>query len=213
MLVLERKKGDRVWIGSEISVRVKGIKGGTAVKLEIDAPASVPIRRGELEAFPPVEEPRSEQRARVLILEPDAGDRRTLVAALSAFRVRAWAGLRPPHGTAAERAAEDAAGGPPEIIFVSDQLREMPTERCVELLRRTPGLERVPLVVTCGTPASPAHERYLAAGAQSLLHRAAPFDDLRRAASGLIAFLTSPCAIVPGPKEETGLAMAGEQVA
>ena len=47
MLVLSRKVGERVQIGSEIEVTVLGVQGGR-VKLGFAGPPEVPIRREEL---------------------------------------------------------------------------------------------------------------------------------------------------------------------
>jgi carbon storage regulator len=47
VLVLTRKRRTSVVIGSDIEVKVLSIRGG-AVKLGIDAPLEVPIRRNEL---------------------------------------------------------------------------------------------------------------------------------------------------------------------
>jgi carbon storage regulator len=47
MLVLTRKRGEAVVIGSNITITVVEA-GGNRVKLGIDAPAEVPVLRGEL---------------------------------------------------------------------------------------------------------------------------------------------------------------------
>ena len=47
MLVLSRKKGERIQIGDTVSVTVLDVHGGT-VRLGINAPASVPIHREEV---------------------------------------------------------------------------------------------------------------------------------------------------------------------
>jgi carbon storage regulator CsrA len=47
MLILSRKPGEEIFVGSEIVVSVKHVKG-TRVQIAIDAPAHVPILRGEL---------------------------------------------------------------------------------------------------------------------------------------------------------------------
>lgn len=47
MLVVTRRKGQRIVIGNDIEVVVSGISGST-VKLAIIAPRSVPVLRGEV---------------------------------------------------------------------------------------------------------------------------------------------------------------------
>ena len=47
MLILGRKPGETIEIGSDITVRIVSIKGRTA-KVAIDAPQHVQILRGEL---------------------------------------------------------------------------------------------------------------------------------------------------------------------
>jgi carbon storage regulator len=47
MLVLTRKKGERIHFGEGIVLTVLGLKGGQ-VRLGIDAPADVAILRGEI---------------------------------------------------------------------------------------------------------------------------------------------------------------------
>lgn len=47
MLVLTRKKGERVMIGSNMSVTVLDVQG-SRVKLGIDCPRTVPVFRDEL---------------------------------------------------------------------------------------------------------------------------------------------------------------------
>ncbi len=49
MLVLTRKKEETIRIGENIVVKVVRIRGNT-VRIGIDAPASVSVRRGELPA-------------------------------------------------------------------------------------------------------------------------------------------------------------------
>lgn len=47
MLVLSRKKNETILIGDGIEVRIASVQGGR-VKVGIDAPAEMRIRRGEL---------------------------------------------------------------------------------------------------------------------------------------------------------------------
>ncbi len=47
MLVLSRRVGEAVCVGAGVTIRVVETKGGR-VRLAIDAPADVPIRRSEL---------------------------------------------------------------------------------------------------------------------------------------------------------------------
>jgi len=48
MLVLSRKDGQSIHIGSDIVVKVSQVSG-SRVKLAIDAPKEVPIRRSEID--------------------------------------------------------------------------------------------------------------------------------------------------------------------
>jgi carbon storage regulator len=47
MLVLTRKKGEAIHIGDEVEVRVLSVQGNR-VRLGIEAPAHIDVRRGEL---------------------------------------------------------------------------------------------------------------------------------------------------------------------
>lgn len=47
MLILQRKAGESLWIGDQISVSVLSVEDGK-VRLAIDAPKEVPILRNEL---------------------------------------------------------------------------------------------------------------------------------------------------------------------
>jgi len=47
MLVLTRKKGESILLGGEIQVRVLSVQGNR-VRLGIEAPSHVDVRRGEL---------------------------------------------------------------------------------------------------------------------------------------------------------------------
>jgi carbon storage regulator len=49
MLILSRKPGQQICIGKDIIVSVKQVKSGR-VKVAIDAPEQLVIRRGELQA-------------------------------------------------------------------------------------------------------------------------------------------------------------------
>jgi carbon storage regulator len=49
MLVLTRKPNEEIVINGNIRVRVLGVQGGR-IRLGIDAPPEVPVRRSELEA-------------------------------------------------------------------------------------------------------------------------------------------------------------------
>lgn len=51
MLVLSRKPNETIVIGTNICLRVLAIKGNT-VRLGIDAPLEVPVRRAELTTAP-----------------------------------------------------------------------------------------------------------------------------------------------------------------
>jgi carbon storage regulator len=51
MLVLSRKVGERLILGNDIAVEVVRVRGNR-VRLGIVAPASVPIKRGELKSLP-----------------------------------------------------------------------------------------------------------------------------------------------------------------
>jgi carbon storage regulator len=47
MLILTRRAGETLRIGSDITVTVLGVKG-SQIRIGIDAPKSVPVHRGEL---------------------------------------------------------------------------------------------------------------------------------------------------------------------
>jgi carbon storage regulator len=49
MLVLSRKQGERVHVGADVTLSVLEVKG-KRVRIGIDAPARVPIVRGEVRA-------------------------------------------------------------------------------------------------------------------------------------------------------------------
>ncbi|MBY0587379.1 carbon storage regulator [bacterium] len=49
MLVLTRKVGDRIWIGDDICITVVSVNRGK-VRVGIEAPRTVNVRRSELEA-------------------------------------------------------------------------------------------------------------------------------------------------------------------
>lgn len=59
MLVLGRKPSEKICIGDEIVVTVVRV-GNNCVRLGIEAPQGVNIRRGELPAEPPAETARQE---------------------------------------------------------------------------------------------------------------------------------------------------------
>jgi carbon storage regulator len=48
MLVLSRKRGERIFIGNEVTIDVLEVRGNR-VKLGIAAPAQVPVHREELQ--------------------------------------------------------------------------------------------------------------------------------------------------------------------
>ena len=48
MLILSRKRDEQIVIGGEITITVLEVKG-KRIRLAIDAPRDIPIRRGELE--------------------------------------------------------------------------------------------------------------------------------------------------------------------
>lgn len=56
MLVLSRKRFETVVIDGSITIKVLSTKGGT-VRIGIDCPKEIAVRRGELEAVPEKEEP------------------------------------------------------------------------------------------------------------------------------------------------------------
>jgi carbon storage regulator CsrA len=56
VLVLARKAGEHLVVGTDIVVTVLKVRGGR-VRLGIRAPAGVGVRRGELAAQPPPEPP------------------------------------------------------------------------------------------------------------------------------------------------------------
>jgi len=66
MLVLTRKVGDKIWIGDDICLTVVQVERGK-VRLGIEAPRSVAIRRAELPATP---ETVSAEKAPVLVSCP-----------------------------------------------------------------------------------------------------------------------------------------------
>ena len=51
MLILTRKTGNTIRIGKDIVIRVMHT-GRSAVKIGIEAPASVKVMRGELDSYP-----------------------------------------------------------------------------------------------------------------------------------------------------------------
>jgi carbon storage regulator len=63
MLVLSRKTEQVICVGNNVEITVLGVQGGR-VRLGIEAPRDVRIRRGELEAFDPPDESDSHAGAR-----------------------------------------------------------------------------------------------------------------------------------------------------
>ncbi|QEG43573.1 carbon storage regulator [Roseimaritima ulvae] len=57
MLILSRKLGETIQVGSNVVIKVTAVKGGR-VQIGIDAPQEVAIRRGDLA---PLERPRAEK--------------------------------------------------------------------------------------------------------------------------------------------------------
>ncbi|MBK5935784.1 carbon storage regulator CsrA [Halorhodospira halophila] len=55
MLILQRRIGESVRIGDEIEVKVMGVQG-SQVRIGIEAPRSVRVRREELEPWPAEED-------------------------------------------------------------------------------------------------------------------------------------------------------------
>ena len=53
MLVLTRKRNESIIIGEDTKVTILGIYGGT-IKIGIDAPKDINIRRDELEPLKPI---------------------------------------------------------------------------------------------------------------------------------------------------------------
>lgn len=51
MLVISRKIGECVVVGSDVVVRILGVDG-RRIRVGIEAPRTIPVRRGELPAFP-----------------------------------------------------------------------------------------------------------------------------------------------------------------
>ena len=58
MLVLTRKKDETIVLDGRITVKVLQVKGST-IRLGIEAPREVPVRRGELEPIAAVGDPES----------------------------------------------------------------------------------------------------------------------------------------------------------
>ena len=51
MLVLSRKISEQIQIGSDITLTIRRIKGNT-VKIGVEAPRNISVRRGEITPFP-----------------------------------------------------------------------------------------------------------------------------------------------------------------
>jgi carbon storage regulator len=62
MLVLSRKKKETIVIGNNICITLLDVRG-SHVRLGIEAPAEVPIRRAELPEKPPANKPAAERPA------------------------------------------------------------------------------------------------------------------------------------------------------
>lgn len=50
MLVLSRKTGQTIQIGDNITITITQVKG-KSIRVGVEAPAEIPIRRGELEVY------------------------------------------------------------------------------------------------------------------------------------------------------------------
>lgn len=70
MLVLSRKKNERIVIGDNIVITVVEVRGDR-VRLGIEAPQEVPIHRSEVHAEIRREEPQSEKDQTTSITDPD----------------------------------------------------------------------------------------------------------------------------------------------
>lgn len=72
MLVLSRKLGEQILIDGDIVITVLRVQGNR-VRLGIDAPDSVAVKRGEIEIELPDEEDRDEARAAIEATEKPHG--------------------------------------------------------------------------------------------------------------------------------------------
>lgn len=65
MLVLSRKRNERIRIGNDIVITVVDIRNGDKARIGIDAPAEVPVHREEIfEAIQAGKEPRRKRGAK-----------------------------------------------------------------------------------------------------------------------------------------------------
>ena len=161
MLVLSRKRDSSIHIGADIRVKILGIHGNQ-VKVGVEAPAAVPVWRGEL---PPrgqssLELQTSEDRAalgreepfEVLLVEDDLGHAKLICGAFSECRLP-----RPIDVAVAqtgELAAESLGMGvgqrptaPPGLVLLDLHLPRMTGLELLMRIRTDPFLHLTPVVV------------------------------------------------------------------
>ena len=73
MLVLTRKLDEQIHIGKDVTITIVRLRGGT-VRIGIEAPRDVPVRRAELPTAEPVCHRAEPHRARAAV-DPEKADR------------------------------------------------------------------------------------------------------------------------------------------
>jgi two-component system response regulator len=203
MLVLTRNRETGVHIGDDITVRVLSITRRT-VKLGIEAPRSVQVRRDELAPMyrddPAGSSPGWSKRAAgmkiVLVVEDDPGHARLIRGALC----QSQGTMVTVTGTA--RGALDALGTRagnvehivrPDLILLDLGLPDGSGLEVLRTIRSVPQLRTVPVVVLSCRDDETAMQQCLSSGANAFVVKSANSGDMHALAGRIGQFWTDDC--------------------
>jgi carbon storage regulator CsrA len=213
MLVLSRKRDSSIHIGADIRVTILGIRGNQ-VKVGVEAPAAIPVRRAELLPKGPASlelqagedgRPAGKKQFEVLLVEDDPGHAKLICGAFSECRL-----ARPIDVAVAqtgELAAESLgmdggqrpAASPFDLILLDMNLPRMTGLDLLLKIRTDPLLHLTPVVMLSCADDDAAVANCLDAGANAFVSKARAPGAFRTSIARIADFWGNECRVPRQP--------------
>lgn len=192
MLMIERRPGSSILIGTDIRIHVREIKRRNSVRIGVEAPRSVAVVRDELAAERDLEARRAlPDDYHVMVVEDDPDHLEMIRRALALTGV--------PRVTAFSTGTEaKAAFGPrletthapivPDLVLLDLRLPDMSGVDVLTELRASPALRRVPVVVVSSSSEDENVDRCLQEGASAFIAKSTGYRSFKDSIARITEF-------------------------
>lgn len=200
MLILERRTGSAIRVGTDIRIRVVSTPCKNRVRLGLEVPPGIPIwREDAVHSELRYDEHEIDNSLHVLHIEDDATHARLMQRALGHEPSIHMTHVE--SGEAGLRLLQDTPeSARPQLVLLDLHLPGMSGIDCVRTIRAQPNLKTLSVVMLSFSDSDDLIEASLDAGANAFITKASSFDEMTRSMARIVDFWRHTQRVSSGPR-------------